>query len=189
MFSVQTMALRRISARFLCLSHRAFKGAMVLAQVSSHSPLRLKRLASTTTEISRENQTASHLSESSSKDFRTKHRLWWHARFLSIKKQRQLLFLLKQECLYLAMPEACFLVCCLSICFPLLCWIDLERKKRKENQRWFFCFPFAVNFSHRSSSSSIAEQRKGKTNIFVLMDYGRLAIEGFLYTPILRRRN
>ena len=72
------------------------------------------------------------------------------------------------------MPEACFLVCCLSICFPLLCWIDLERKKRKENQRWFFCFPFAVNFSHRSSSSSIAEQRKGKTNIYVLMDYGRL---------------
>ena len=140
---------------FSVFSHRAIGGP--------GQSVWLKRLASTASEILREKQSASNLSESSSKDSEASH--WWHTRpkghncsLLTSVQYCKLFFYWSKnvyilQCLRLV---SLFVVCLFSI----LCWIDLEGKKRKSEAI------FAVfRFTGRHTPSP---KRRKKENIYVI---------------------
>ena len=141
---------------FSVFSHRAIGGP--------GQSVWLKRLASTASEILREKQTASNLSESSSKDSEASH--WWHTRS---KGHNCSLLTSVQYCkLFFYWSKNVYILRCLRlvslfvVCLFSIFVLDRFRRKEKKIRGDFCCFPL------HKSSDFIAKKR-GKKRIYVLI--------------------
>ena len=160
---------------FSVFSHRAIGGP--------GQSVWLKRLASTASEILREKQTASNLSESSSKDSEASH--WWHTRS---KGHNCSLLTSVQYCkLFFYWSKNVYILRCLRlvslfvVCLFSIFVLDRFRRKEKKIRGDFCCFPL------HKSSDFIAKKRGKKASTYL---HGLWkAIKGLLHTLTLRRNN